>query len=293
MSDLATAARRAAEPARDVASRGVGRFAGAVLLRFRAADGATHVRALAYQMTFVAISGFIGLVGLASALDFGALRRMATELGLSLAPGPSGELLRQSIRQGSSQGWTAALVGLTAATVGGTLALAQLERSANRIAGSNLDRPGIQRYVTAAVLAVTVGVLFAIGTLIAVGGSAIGAGLGWSGSAEDVWLFARWPFGAALILVATYLLYRHAPRERLGEHRTVLWGAVAFRRARAVLLAAVGQRPEPVRTAARRDRAAAVVDALLPRVPPRARDGVRAPRQAPAGRGRRRRTPRT
>ena len=226
MSDPVTTARRATEASPEVAPRGAGRFVGGVLLRFRAADGTTHVRALAYQMTFVAISGFIGIVGLASALHVEALRRMATELGLSLAPGPSGEVLRQTIRQGSSEGWTAAIVGLSAATVAGTLALAQLERSANRIAGSNLDRPGVRRYAVAAVLAVTVGVLFALGTLIAVGGNAIGAGFGWSGTAEDVWLVARWPFGAALILAATFLLYRHAPRERLGEHRSLLWGAI-------------------------------------------------------------------
>jgi uncharacterized BrkB/YihY/UPF0761 family membrane protein len=226
VSDLSRTARRASQAPREVASRGVGRFAGAVLLRFRAADGTTHVRALAYQMTFVAISGFIGLVGLASALHVEQLRTMATDLAHSLAPGPSGQVLQQTIRQGSSAGWTAAIVGLFAATVAGTLALAQLERSANRIAGSNVDRPGVRRYVMAAVLAVTAGMLFALGTLIAVGGGAIGRGLGWSGTAEDVWLYARWPFGAALILVATYLLYRHSPHERLGEHRTVMWGAI-------------------------------------------------------------------
>ena len=224
--DLGTTTRRATEAPREVASRGPGRFAGAVLLRFRDADGTTHVRALAYQMTFVAISGFIGLVGLASALHVEQLRRMATELGHSLAPGSSGRLLAETIRQGSSEGWTAAIIGLSAAAIAGTFALAQLERSANRIAGSNEDRPGVRRYGLAAVFALTVGLLFALGTLLAVGGSAIAAGFGWSGTTEDVWSIARWPFGAALILAATYLLFRHLPKERLGEHRTVMWGAV-------------------------------------------------------------------
>jgi uncharacterized BrkB/YihY/UPF0761 family membrane protein len=226
VSDLGDTARRATEAPRAVASQGVGNFVGAVLLRFRAADGTTHVRALGYQMMFVAISGFIGLVGLASALDIEQLRGVATELGRSLAPGPSGQILQQTIRQGSSQGWTAAVVGLFASAVAGTLAMAQLERSANRIAGSNDDRPGVRRYVRAAILALTVGVLFVLGTLIAVGGSALAEGFGWRGTTEQVWVVARWPFGAAVILVATYLLFLHAPRERLGEHRTLLWGAV-------------------------------------------------------------------
>jgi hypothetical protein len=37
--------------------------------RLRDADGTSHVRALAYQSMFVLLSGFIGLVGLASAFD--------------------------------------------------------------------------------------------------------------------------------------------------------------------------------------------------------------------------------
>lgn len=218
-------------PRPDAAHRGAarpraGRFAGAVLLRFRAADGTTHVRALAYQTMFIAISGFIGLVGLASVLDVDALRGTATELGRSLAPGPSGRILQQTIDQGSSHGGTAAAIGLVAATLAGTLAMAQLERSANRIAGSNLDRPGVARYLVAAGLAVSVGLLLVIGTLVAVGGGAVARGMGWEGATETTWTFARWPLGAAVILVATYLLFRHAPRERLGDRRTLMSGAV-------------------------------------------------------------------
>lgn len=226
MPDLATTARRASQAPRAVAARGVGRFVGDVLLRFRAADGATHVRALAYQMMFVTISGFIGLVGLASVLEIEQLRGIATELGRSLAPGPSGRILQETIRQGSSEGGTAAVVGLFAALTAGTLAMAQLERSANRIAGSNEDRPGVRRYLAAAGYALTIGVLLVVGTMAAIGGSAIGRGFGWEGTAESIWVIARWPLGAAVVLAATYLIFRHVPRESLGEHRTLIWGSV-------------------------------------------------------------------
>ena len=216
-----------AHPARTVAARGVGRFAGDVLLRFRSADGTTHVRALAYQTMFVAISGFIGLIGLASVLDIEQLRGVAQQMARSFAPGESGRLLQETIRQGSSEGATAAIVGLVAATIAGTLALAQLERSANRLAGSNEDRPGVGRYLVAARLALTAGVLLVAGTLVAIGGGAVARGFGWTGTVETTWAIARWPIGAALVLLATYLLFLGVPRARIGARREVFGGALA------------------------------------------------------------------
>ena len=55
--------------------------------------------------------------------------------------------------------------GLLAALVAGTLAMAQVERSANRLAGQSEDRPVWQRYGVAFVLAVSAGVLLAAGGL--------------------------------------------------------------------------------------------------------------------------------
>jgi membrane protein len=144
----------------------------------------------------------------------------------SFAPGESGRLLQETIRQGSSEGATAAVVGLIAASTAGTLALAQLERSANRLAGSNDDRPGVRRYLVAARLALTVGVLLVVGTLVAIGGGAVSRGFGWTGTVETTWGIARWPIGAALVLLATYLLFRRVPRERVGARGEVFGGAL-------------------------------------------------------------------
>lgn len=204
----------------------MGAFVGDVLLRFRAGDGTTHVRALAYQSVFIALSGFIGLVGLANVLDVEQLRGVVGEMGRSLLSGSSGRLLQETIRQGSHEGSTAAIVGLTAAALAGTLAMAQLERSANRLAGSNVDRPGLLRYAVAVALALTVGSLLVAGALILGGGGALATGFGWSGDAGTVWAVIRWPLGIAVVAIATFLLFRLAPRSRITSRSSLLVGTI-------------------------------------------------------------------
>ncbi|MGZ4146320.1 MAG: hypothetical protein ACXVPL_01315 [Actinomycetota bacterium] len=65
----------------------------------------------------------------------------------TLAPGPSGKLLQQAASHGASSGATAAVFGLAAALVATTLAMAQVERSANRLAASQIGaaRSGTSR----------------------------------------------------------------------------------------------------------------------------------------------------
>ena len=67
--------------------------------RFWEADGSSHVRALAYQSMFVLLSGFIGLVGLASAFDLPRVRGIVEELADRLFPGrPAGCYERRPVR---------------------------------------------------------------------------------------------------------------------------------------------------------------------------------------------------
>ena len=89
-------------------------------------------------------------------------------------------MLVEAAEQGAQGGAPAAIVGLAAALGSGTLAMAQVERSANRLAGSNKDRPILRRYAVAFILAATVGVLFLLGALILGAGRALPAGLGWT-----------------------------------------------------------------------------------------------------------------
>jgi len=212
---------------RAVSCRGRGELARSSVKRFREADGTSHVRALAYQSMFVLLSGFIGLVGLASAFDVPRVRGIVEQMAETLSPGPSGQLLREAARQGANGGTTAMVVGLLAALLAGTLAMAQVERSANRLAGLSEDRPFGQRYGVAFVLALTAGVLLAAGGLALAGGRAISRGLGWEGAALTVWTVARWPLGVAVAAVGMYLLFRTAPRERVGSPAALAAGTAA------------------------------------------------------------------
>jgi YihY family inner membrane protein len=216
-----SAARRA------VLRRGGGEFARSSVKRFWEADGTSHARALAYQSMFVLLSGFIGLVGLASEFDLPRVRGIVEEMADTLSPGPSGRLLQEAASQGASGGRTVMLLGLLAAVLAGTLAMAQVERSANRLAGRFEDRPFGQRYGVAFVLALSAGVLLAAGGLALAGGRAISEGLGWERAALPVWTVVRWPLGVAVTAVGVYLLFRTAPRERIGSPMALAVGTAA------------------------------------------------------------------
>ena len=204
---------------------GGGELARSSAKRFREADGTSHVRALAYQSMFVLLSGFIGLVGLASAFDLPRVRAIVEQMADTLAPGPSGRLLREAARQGANGGTTAMVLGLLAALLAGTLAMAQVERSANRLAGGSEDRPPARRYGVAFVLALSAGVLLAAGGLALAGGRAISeASAGrvqhsrsgpWCGGPWGL----RWPLSASTSCSerrreSASALLRRSPRER-------------------------------------------------------------------------------
>ena len=190
------------------------------------ADGTTHVRALAYQAILIVLSGFIGVIGLASLLHAEWFRGVVVELGRSIAPGPAGRLVGEAAARGAHAGSSAAAFGLAAAFATGTLAMAQVERSANRIAGRNEDRPPVRRYVVAALLAATVGLLLGLGGLLLGAGRAIASGVGWADEAGTVWSIARWPIGLIVAAFAVFILFRIAPRRQIGPPRAILAGSL-------------------------------------------------------------------
>jgi uncharacterized BrkB/YihY/UPF0761 family membrane protein len=208
-------------------ARSAGRFAADVIRRFRDADGTSHARALGYQTVFIAMSGFIGLVGLASVLGLGEIRRTVQHLATSVAPGPSSRLLQEAAQQGASGGGAIALIGLGAAWVSGMFAMAQVQRSADRMAGVSheQERSGAAKYVLAAALAVPVGFLLGIGGLVLAGGSSIVEGFGLEGTADTVWNVVRWPIGALLVGAGLLLMLRVAPTRPIGTPRRRVAGA--------------------------------------------------------------------
>jgi YihY family inner membrane protein len=197
-----------------------------VIRRFLRADGMSHSRALAYETMLIVFSGFIGLLGIASLLDFEQIRGTVTELGRALSPGPSGELFRDAAASGARHATTAAAVGLAGAAFAGTIAMAEIERTGNRIAGLERDRRLVFRYVMAFVLAVTVGLVFVAGGMALGAGRAIPTGFGWSDELRGVWSVVRWPAGILVIGVAILLLFRFAPKASLGPWRALFAGTV-------------------------------------------------------------------
>lgn len=197
-----------------------------IAARLRQADGTSHVRALAYQSAFVMMSGFVGLIGLSTVLGLEQLRATVQELSASLLPGEAGRLLQETVQRGANGGATAAVVGLGAALTSGTLAMAQLLRSAERLHGIQDDGELLRRYGRALLLALTAGVALVLGGLAIGAGRSIATGLGFEGGAATAWEFARWPIGLALVAAAIALIVRVASPGK-PSRRDILAGSSA------------------------------------------------------------------
>jgi YihY family inner membrane protein len=198
--------------------------------RFRAADGTSHSRALAFQMTLALLPALIAVVGLAAALDQEAFRRTAQELIESVAPSAVADILTAALRQGTASarqetGETAVVAGFVAAVVAGTGAMSQVERGANRIYGVERDRPFVPKYAVALGLALTAGVLGLLSVVVLVGGAAVRDAIGFSAEIDAVWRVARWPLGLVLVVASVSLLLEVAPRRRQPEASWLAVGA--------------------------------------------------------------------
>ncbi|HEY8583584.1 MAG TPA: YihY/virulence factor BrkB family protein [Capillimicrobium sp.] len=208
------------------------RLAVDAFIRFRAADGFSHARALAFQVTLTLLPAIIAVVGLANAIGQEELSRVVRDTIRAFAPGAVGEILTDALRQGNSaaeseRGEAALTGGLVAAVIAGTSAMAQVERGANRIYGVERDRPLVRRYGTALILALTSGVLAVLSLIVLVGGAAIRDAIGDASTVNTVWRVARWPLGVALAVAAVALLFELAPRRKQPEASWLAFGAGA------------------------------------------------------------------
>jgi YihY family inner membrane protein len=104
--------------------------------------------------------------------------------------------------------------------------MAQVERGANRLYGTEQDRPFLRKYLNAAVLAATAGTLALLAVAVLVGGSAIRDSVGWGDTFQDVWVAIRWPLGLLLAIGAIALLFEYAPRRRQPEASWLAFGAI-------------------------------------------------------------------
>ncbi len=198
--------------------------------RFRAADGFSHSRALAFQTTLTLLPALIAIVGLAAALEIESFTRVVRATIEQLAPGAIGEIFTDALQQGTSaarqeSGETALIAGAVTAAIAGTTAMAQVERGANRIYGTEKDRPFLRKYLTAALLATTAGSMAVLSLVALVGGSAIRDSVAWGETIDDVWAAMRWPVGIGLAVTSIALLFEHAPRRRQPEASWLAFGA--------------------------------------------------------------------
>ena len=146
--------------AQDARSRpGASQLVKDAFVRLRAADGFSHARSLAFVTSLVFVQGLIALVGLASA--FGDLRisRVIVDAIQSAVPGPV-ERAADGRRRAGEEGRAAtplpaaARSGWSARSSPATTAMGQIERGFNRIYGIEQDRPTLQKYGRAFLLAV-------------------------------------------------------------------------------------------------------------------------------------------
>ncbi len=187
-------------------------------VRFRAADGTSHARGLAFQVMLTLLPFVIAVVGLATALNVDQFRQLLTQTVDRLAPGPAGQIFTQAIRQGAKSaaggGLVAALLGGLAALASATVAMGQIERGANRLYGVEQDRPTGHKYWNGFKLACTAGILTVVAFLLIVGGTDVAKAVGLSGVVKGLWTVLRWPLSIGFVIVAFALLFRAAPRRQ-------------------------------------------------------------------------------
>jgi YihY family inner membrane protein len=201
---------------------GFGHLLATGFLRFRYGDGFSHARAFALQLALATVPLIIAGAGLAAALGVESFAEVVARTVVALSPGSSDALLADVVEggsdEGSEQGEVVVMIGLATAFVAATSAFAQLERGANRIYGTDRDRPALRKYGRAAVLTATAGAAMAVGLLLIVAGEPFGDAVEqvyhWGGAAETAFDIVRWPIGLLALIVAVTVLFRHAPRRQ-------------------------------------------------------------------------------
>jgi YihY family inner membrane protein len=200
------------------------------LTRFRAADGFSHSRALAFQVTLAILPALIAVVGLAAVLDQETFTHTVETTIDELAPGAVGDILTEALQQGSTtasreSGETALVAGFIAAVFAGMSAMAQVERGANRIYGVERDRPFVRKYTVALAACLTAGLLAIVSFVVLAGGSAIREAAGWSDGFDSIWAVLRWPLGLVAVVTSVSILFELSPRRRQPEASWLAFGA--------------------------------------------------------------------
>jgi YihY family inner membrane protein len=205
---------------------GRGKLARDAFVRFRASDGFSHARSLAFVTSLLLVQGVILLVGLAASLGDTDLSATIVRTITEAVPGPAGKALTDAVFHAyetgaSGQNVVLIVIGVTTIITGTTL-MGQMERALNRLYGIEQDRPTVQKYGRALVLALTAGVLSTAAFAMFALGHGIGEGLH-DETVTDIWKIVRWPIALVLMMAAIALLFRWSPN----RHQPA-WSWMAF-----------------------------------------------------------------
>ena len=202
-------------------------------LRFRYGDGFSHARAFAFQLCLAIVPFLIALAGLAADLGAEAGGRVVAETVIALTPGDSEPLVRQLLEdtdRARDAGEAALALGLLTGLIALAMAMAQIERGANRIYGVERDRPALAKYVRAGVLTLVAGLPALAGFLLLVAGrpfsDAAQRHWHWSDGVRTAFDVVRWPLSLGLIVLAVGLLFKHSPRRHQPGLTWLMFGAV-------------------------------------------------------------------
>ena len=194
--------------------------------RLRYADGFSHARSLAFVMSLVFVQGLIALVGFAAAFGDLEVSRVIVDTIQSAMPGLAGELLTDAVRQarevGTQNRYLPLTLGLIGTVITATTAMGQIERAVNRIYGIERDRPTLEKYGRAFLLAMSVGVLFSVAFVLLAFGRDIGRE---DDLVNTIWSAVRWPAGLLLAGIALTGLLDYAPRRRQPSKSWLAFGA--------------------------------------------------------------------
>ena len=194
--------------------------------RLRYADGFSHARSLAFMMSLVFVQGLIALVGFAAAFGNLEVSRVIVDTIENAMPGLAGEILTDAVQQarevGAHNRFLPLTLGLIGTIVTGTTALGQVERAVNRIYGIERDRPALEKYGRAFVLALSVGFLFAVAFVLLAFGRDIGRE---DDLVHQIWTIVRWPAGLLIAGLALTGLLQYAPRRHQPNMSWLAFGA--------------------------------------------------------------------
>lgn len=197
-------------------------------VRMRAADGFSHARSLAFLAGLILVQLTIAVVGIASAVGEDGIGEIIVRTYRGVFPGPAGRVLATTVRQAQESGgagrWGGLAFGLVGGLIAATTLFGQIERGLNRMYGVEQDRPSVQKYGRALVLALTVGVLTTAAFLALALGRELGQAFD-SGTVREVWNVLRWPLGVATLTASMALVFMLSPNRRQPAWSWLAFGA--------------------------------------------------------------------